>query len=517
MAKQQKTLGELAAYLKIDLRGDPECVITGVGTLQSAKVGELSFLTNPLYRHFLPETAASAVILTAKDVDYCPTNALVTDNPHFVYAKLATIFDKKPRPRSGIHPTAVIGENCQIDDSATISARAVVGDNTQIGANTVIGPGVVIGQSCHLGDECLVEANVTIEFDSHIHNRVIIHSGAVIGSDGFGMAEDAGVWYRVPQLGRVVIEDDVEIGANTTIDRGALDNTVIECGVKLDNQIQIAHNVRVGAHTVIAGCTGIAGSAKIGKHCKIGGAVTIAGHVNIVDHTMLTGTTAVSNSIKEPGVYSSGFSCMPHGEWRRNIGRLRRLDKIIKKWTSESKQTQKGESRCATTDKPRAAFKAERVAVMTDQYMPINEMMECLPQRAPFLLIDRVIEFIPEKRCLKAIKNITMNEAYFQGHFPDYPIMPGVLILEALGQAGTVLANLVMGKKDQPNVCYLAGIDNARFKRPVEPGDQLLLSVECTRARRGVLKMQGIATVGTETVCTANILSVSKAEERSKS
>jgi UDP-3-O-[3-hydroxymyristoyl] glucosamine N-acyltransferase len=327
----QKTLGELAKKIGAELKGDPDCKINGIDTLQSATEGQISFLDNPKYQQYLITTKASAVILTEKASQHYSGNAVVVKDPYYVYAQIASEFAAIPKQKSGIHSSAVIGKDCIIDSTASIAANVVIADRVNVGANTQVGAGSVIGEGCQIGADCHLWANVTLYYGVKLGDRVIIHSGVVLGSDGFGFAKHEGIWHKIPQLGSVVIERDVEIGANTTIDRGALNDTVIEEGVKLDNQIQLGHNVRIGAHSIVAGCTGIAGSAIIGKNCMIGGASSIAGHLEIADNVMLTAGTGVSGSIKETGVYSSAFSNMKYRAWQKNVVRFRNLDGIAKR------------------------------------------------------------------------------------------------------------------------------------------------------------------------------------------
>jgi UDP-3-O-[3-hydroxymyristoyl] glucosamine N-acyltransferase len=314
MSQPTYCLSELATRLGAELHGDPSCVISGVATLQHAKAQQISFLDNPRYRKYLANTQASAVILTSTDLALCTTNALIMDNPYLGYAKVASLFDQASKIKPGIHPTAVIAEGCVIDPTASI------------------GPHCVIGEGTHIGAHSRLYANVTLYQGVRIGDRVIIHSGAVIGSDGFGFAQNKGTWYKVPQLGGVIIGNDVEIGANTTIDRGALDDTIIADGVKLDNQIQIAHNVVIGAHTAIAGCVAIAGSTVIGKYCAIGGRASIAGHITITDKVMIAGGSGVSQSITEPGVYSSSIATVQAAtSWNRNLMRIYQLDEMAQR------------------------------------------------------------------------------------------------------------------------------------------------------------------------------------------
>lgn len=332
--KPQYKLADLITGLDVTLKGDPDCVITGVGTIQNSETGQITFLTNPLYRKHLANTQASAVILSEADAEHCGVNAIISRNPYYVYAKIAGYFDEVIQDKkTGIHPKAVIGEYTQIDPAAIISANCVIGNHVIIGAHAVIGEGTVIGDYAVIDESARLDANVTIYHHVKIGKRSYISSGAVIGSDGFGFANQKGVWHKVPQLGSVIIGDDVDIGANTTIDRGALEDTVIGNGVKLDNQIQIGHNVVIGENTIIAGCTGIAGSTTIGKNCMIGGRANIIGHITICDNVVITATTGVRKSITEPGMYSAGIGAgaVPSKEFKKTHARFSRFEKLYER------------------------------------------------------------------------------------------------------------------------------------------------------------------------------------------
>ncbi len=332
---KQYTLSELAKGLDVTIKGDPNCLIDGVCTLQQAQIGRITFLNNVLYKKYLPETKASAVILSANDAEMCPVNALVSCDPYYTYSQIATFFDNKFKAKTGIHSTSVIGQHCQIDPTASIGAHCVVGDHVILSAHTVLGAGCVIGDFSVIGEASHLNANVTLYHNIKIGRRVSIASGTVIGSDGFGIAKHQGVWHKVPQLGSVMIGDDVEIGANCTIDRGAIEDTVIEKGVKLDNLIQIGHNVRIGEYSALAGCVGVSGSTAIGKNCLIGGGTGFAGHLTIADNVMVTGMTAVTKSIRVPGIYSSGVGgLVTNQQWRKDSARLRRLDQLVKRVNS---------------------------------------------------------------------------------------------------------------------------------------------------------------------------------------
>ena len=325
------TLGKLAGQVGGELQsGDPDSEITAVATLQNAGSGDLSFLANPGYKKYLHKTRASAVILSPENAVDCPTAAIVSSNPYVCYARAAALIVPPPAPKQGIHPSAIIEEGSTVDATAWVGPNCIIEHGAVINAGVQLDGGCFIGAGSVIGANSHLNANVVICHDVTIGRRVNIYPGAVIGSDGFGIANDAGQWINVPQLGSVVIGDDVEIGSNTTIDRGALEDTVLEEGVRLDNQIQVAHNVRIGAHTAIAGCAGISGSATIGKNCMIGGGVGIVGHLEIADHVVVTGMTMVTKSITEPGVYSSGVPAQENASWNRTSARLRQLDKLAR-------------------------------------------------------------------------------------------------------------------------------------------------------------------------------------------
>lgn len=325
------TLGELAHRIDAELHGDAETIINAVATLQDAQPGEITFLAGSRYRKYLANTRATAVILSALDLDNCPVSSLVVDSPALSYARVATLLHPLPAPAPGVHANASVSPSSCIHASASVGAYCVIEAGVQIAAHVTIGPGCIIGTDATIGEHSHLVGHVTLCHATQLGRRVLIHPGAVIGSDGFGLANDKGTWIKIPQLGKVRIGDDVEIGANTTIDRGALGDTVIEDGVKLDNQIQVAHNVHIGAHTAIAGCVGIAGSARIGRRCTIGGGVGIAGHLEIADDVHITGMTLVSKSILEPGLYSSGLPAQPNQLWNKTLARLRQLDELLRR------------------------------------------------------------------------------------------------------------------------------------------------------------------------------------------
>ena len=325
------SLRQLAERCGAELAGDGDVVIDRVATLDSAGEGAIAFLANPKYRGRLAGTRASAVIVAPDDAQATALPKLVTANPYAAYARVAAILHPPRAPAPGVHPTAVVADSARVAASAAIGAHAVIGERTEVGERAAVGAGTVVGEDCTVGDDCLLYPRVVVYPRSAIGPRTIVHSGAVIGADGFGMAEQDGRWLKIPQLGRVVVGADVEIGANTTIDRGAIGDTVIDEDVKLDNQIQVGHNCHIGAHTAIAGCVGIAGSTTIGRNCKIGGAAMISGHLDIADGTVISASTGVFDSIRSPGVYTGSFPALPHREWKRVAAAARRLRSILER------------------------------------------------------------------------------------------------------------------------------------------------------------------------------------------
>ncbi len=335
--KTSFNLKKLAEYISADLKlnnQDPNLAISGVATLANAGTSDLSFYTNTQYRDDLLATKAGVIITSDKHAELITHSAcLVVKNAHVAYAKLATLFNDSNKLNSlpVIHSTVVIGENCHIDKSVTIGAYVVIGNNATIGPNVIVKSGVIIGDNCVIGEGTLIYPKVVLYNGVQIGKNVIIHSGAVIGSDGFGFAfTDEKTWLKVPQLGAVVVADNVEIGANTTIDCGAIENTVIEEGVKLDNQIQVAHNVVIGKHSIIAAQVGIAGSSHIGQYCAFGGGSAISGHIKVADGVKLAGFSTVGQDITEPGFYASGTGpVIPYLKWRRATIHFENLDKYV--------------------------------------------------------------------------------------------------------------------------------------------------------------------------------------------
>ena len=325
------TIGELAARFGCELIGDGDPVVDNVAGLHNAGPASLSFLSNPRFREQLASTKAAAVILRPEDADDVPCAALLSDNPYAHYALMAAVIHPEPDYEPGVHESAVVAVTAEISPGAHVGANASVGDNAIIGDKAYIGPGSVVGPGCVVGDETRLIANVTLVRQVTIGLRGILHPGVVIGADGFGNAMTPDGWVKVPQVGGVRIGDDVEIGANTTIDCGAIEDTVIEDGVRIDNLCMIAHNVHVGAHTAMAAMTGISGSTTIGKRCMFAGQSGVVGHIRICDDVVVGGKAVISKDISEPGVYAGSFMAEPAREWSRKVARFRRLGQLIER------------------------------------------------------------------------------------------------------------------------------------------------------------------------------------------
>ncbi len=325
------TLTELVARFGGELIGDGARSIRQVAPLERATADEIGFVAQSRYLAQLQHTRAGAVILPLEARDACDLPRILTAHPYLYFARVSALLNPPPRPPAGVHERACVAADAVIAIEASIGPGAVIGSGATIGARSVIGANCVVGDGAKIGADCLLHASVTVYPHCEIGDRAILHSGCVIGADGFGFAPNDGMWEKIPQIGRVIIGDDVEVGANTTIDRGALEDTRIENGVKLDNQIQIAHNVIIGAHTAIAACTGIAGSAKIGRHCTIGGAAMIAGHLEIADGTRISTNTLITKSLPEAGSYTSALPFSEHAVWQKNAVHLRNLDKLAKR------------------------------------------------------------------------------------------------------------------------------------------------------------------------------------------
>ncbi|MEY4475907.1 MAG: UDP-3-o-[3-hydroxymyristoyl] glucosamine N-acyltransferase [Pseudomonadota bacterium] len=334
-------LADLAQQLDAQMHGDGDIVITGIASMHSAEPSHITFLSNSRYREQLATCNAGAVVLTQADLPFCKAASLVVKNPYFTYARMAQIMDTTPQPAQDIAPSAVISPQAILGGRVSIGANAVIESGVVLGDNVVIGAGCFIGKNTHIGADSRLWANVSIYHEVTIGKSCLIQSGTVIGADGFGYANDRGNWIKIPQLGSVHIGDRVEIGACTTIDRGALDDTIIGNGVIIDNQCQIAHNVVIGDNTAVAGGVIMAGSLKIGRYCMIGGASVINGHMEICDKVTITGMGMVMRPITEPGLYSSGIPLQPNKAWRKTAALMMNIDRINKRLKAVERKVDK--------------------------------------------------------------------------------------------------------------------------------------------------------------------------------
>ncbi|MDD2842644.1 MAG: UDP-3-O-(3-hydroxymyristoyl)glucosamine N-acyltransferase [Tolumonas sp.] len=339
------TLEQLAQHLGAELHGDANVVIQRIANLETAQTGEISFLSDGKYQKHLSVTQASAVLLREADLAACQTNALVVKDPYIGFARVAQLLDTTPAPAVSIHSTAVIADDVVLGTNVAIGANAVIESGVVLGDGVIIGAGCFVGQNSKLGAKTKLWANVTIYHNVQIGSDCLIQSGTVIGADGFGYANERGEWIKIPQLGGVIIGNRVEIGANTCIDRGAIDNTRIADNVIIDNLCQIAHNVEIGYGTAIAGAATFAGSTKIGKYCIIGGASVFNGHIEICDQVTVTGMAMVMRSITEPGLYSSGIPAQSNKEWRKTAARTLHIDDMYKRLSNIEKLLAKQEQK----------------------------------------------------------------------------------------------------------------------------------------------------------------------------
>lgn len=493
-------LSELASHVTGSLEGDGAVEISGLNSLEEAGTGELTFVANRKYLPELAQTKASAVILPPDVPAEIP--AIRSQNPYLAFARIATLIQGETAAPRGVNPDLVQGEECRLGKDLSIHPRVVLGNNVTLGDRVTLHPGVIIGDNSVIGDDALLYANVSVRENCRIGRRVILHCGVVIGSDGFGFAPDGKGYYKVPQAGGVVIEDDVEIGANSTVDRGTLGNTIIRKGAKIDNLVMVAHNVEIGENSIIVSQVGISGSTKIGNHVTLAGQVGVAGHLTIGDNVMVGAQSGITRNLA-PGKQVSGLPVIEHKKWLKAASSFEHLPQIRK-----AVRTLQDRIEAMLKDPPAASDEAGgKQAPGTgkpeggNRMMDINEIMEYLPHRYPFLLVDRIIEIETGKRIV-GLKNVTHNEPFFQGHFPGHPIMPGVLIIEAMAQTAGVLS---MQMVDDPStkVIYFMSIDRAKFRQPVVPGDQLRLELEVIKIRVPIMKFEGRAYVEDKKVAEA--------------
>jgi len=464
---------------------DPDAEIVGTQTLRQAGEGEVAFLANQRYKSDFEDSGAGVILLGEAVFPDTRRPVIRIKDPYLAFALTQRYFHPLPLSSGDRHPAASIDPTANVASDVDLGALSAIEAGACIGAGTRIGAGCVVGRDAQIGERCILYPRSAVLDGCVVGDGTILQSGAIIGSDGFGYAWDGGNHVKIPQTGRVIVGRNVEVGANTCIDRGTIDDTVIEDGVKLDNLIQIGHNVHIGAGSIMASQVGISGSSRVGRWCQFGGKAGLAGHISIGDNVKLAAKAGVVNDLPANGVYA-GFPAMPHRLWLKATAILRRLpgERRIKRKSPTAK----------TLNRPENSM------------LNIDYILEKLPHRYPFLLVDRVLELTAEKS-IRALKNVTITEPFFQGHFPGHPVMPGVLIVEAMAQAGGILA-FESSPGDKDRLVYFTGIDKVRFRKPVRPGDSLIFTLTVLRHRGDLWKLHGEARVEEHLVCEGDLTAV---------
>jgi UDP-3-O-[3-hydroxymyristoyl] glucosamine N-acyltransferase len=488
-------LAELAELVSGRVEGDPDRSVESIRALEAAGPGDLSFVT--LARHRARALASSASALLVGE-DLAATFAgerqagrgadlLVVADAGYALARLLAHFHPDPGHAAGIHPTAIVGEGAVVDPAAHLGPYAVIGAGSRVAAGAAVLAHAVVGSGCTIGERALIHPHAVLYDRTEVGAGCIVHSGVVLGGDGFGYATRGGVHHKVPQVGRVVLEDEVEIGANTTIDRAALGETRVGAGTKIDNQVMLGHNVQVGRRSLLCAQVGIAGSTRIGDGVVLGARVGAVDHVEIGDRVQAAAGTDVFESLPA-GAVVGGSPAHPVGRWRRQLVLLWKLEEMFRRLRALERRSPGTSRRDAVSDdepNPKQQQPGGPAAPEAPPFTPrgIDWIMSMLPHRYPMLLVDRVLEYEPGKR-LVAIKNVTINEPFFAGHFPGKPVMPGVLLIEAMAQAGALML-LQLVEERGGKLLYLTGISDAKFRRPVVPGDQLRFEIDVIRIRSG--------------------------------
>jgi UDP-3-O-[3-hydroxymyristoyl] glucosamine N-acyltransferase len=518
-------LAELAELVSGRVEGDPDRTVEAIRALEAAGPGDLSFVTLARHRARALASGAGALLVgenlaaaLAGDRQGPGADLLVVADPGYALARLLALFHPEPARVAGRHPTAIVGEGAVVDPAAHLGPYAVIGAGSRVEAGAAVLAHAVVGSGCTIGERALIYPHAVLYDRTEVGAGCIVHSGVVLGGDGFGYATRGGVHHKVPQVGRVVLEDEVEIGANTTIDRATLGETRVGAGTKIDNQVMLGHNVQVGRRSLLCAKVGIAGSTRIGDGVVLGARVGAVDHVEIGDRVQAAAGTDIFESLP-PGAVVGGSPAHPVGRWRRQLVLLWKLEEMFRRLRALERRSPgtsrrdavsdddepnpkqhpggpEGAPAAGAADSPAAgaadsnnvttpAADPEAGAVEPPRFTPqgIDWILKMLPHRYPMLLVDRVLEYEPRKR-LVAIKNVTINEPFFAGHFPGKPVMPGVLLIEAMAQAGALML-LQQVEERAGKLLFLTGISDAKFRRPVVPGDQVRFEIDVIRIRSG--------------------------------